>query len=151
MRAGIIAAPQGDRTTRIIVSHGSPMIRLEDMRGERRVPLRLHTALVYHQHADVKSRPTFHGVSHDVSMSGLSLIVDYNIYTEDEVTVLIALPPREVDGDKKIVEATARMIYTVYTSRYMAWRVALAFLEFKRDGEMRLREAVEAAEQLMPA
>lgn len=126
------------------------MIRLEDMRGERRVPLHLHTALVYHQHPDVKSRPTFHGISHDLSMSGLSLIVDYNIHTEDDVTVLIALPPREVDGDKKIVEATARMIYTVYTGQYQAWRVSLAFLEFKRDGEARLREAVESVEQLMP-
>lgn len=125
------------------------MRRLEDLRGERRAPLHLRTALVYHQHPDAASRPTFHGISHDVSMSGLSLIVDYNIFTEDEVTVLIALPPKEADGAKKIVEVTARMIYTVYTSQYMAFRVSLGFLEFHRDGQARLLEAVEAVEMLM--
>ena len=118
-----------------------------ELRDDRRMPMQLKTALVYHQHGDAASRPTFHGTSHDISMSGLTLIVEQNIFTEDEVTVLIALPPAHVGIEKKVIEATARMVYTVYTSEYQAFRVGLTFREFKRDGEQRLKVAIGAMDQ----
>jgi c-di-GMP-binding flagellar brake protein YcgR len=115
--------------------------RIDDRRGERRFPLRLKLALVYHQHADSATRPTFHGVTHDVSLSGLSMVLDHNVFTQDEVTLLLAIPPEHHGGPRKIVEVTARMVYTVFSSEHDAFRIGLRFKAFKRNGKEQLKAA----------
>lgn len=105
--------------------------------------MRLKVALVYHQHADAATRPTFHGMTSDVSLSGLSVVLDHNIFNEGEVTVLLAIPPAHTGGQQKIVEATAKMIHTVHSSEHNAFRIGMMFKQFKGKGKELLKGAIE--------
>jgi len=99
-------------------------LRHVDRRDERRVPLRLNVAVVYHQHADAATRPTYHGVTKDISMLGISLVVNFNIFNDGEVTLLLAIPPAHMGGTQ-----------TVYSAEHEAFRIGLSFKAFKRNGK----------------
>jgi c-di-GMP-binding flagellar brake protein YcgR len=107
---------------------------IADTRGEARVPLKFKVAIVYHQHEDKATRPTFHGRTHDISTQGLSIVVDYNVFNEADVTLLLAIPPAHIGMPQKIIEATAKMVYTVFSSDHDAFRIGLTFGQFKRNG-----------------
>lgn len=113
-----------------------------ERREERRLPLRLKVAVVYHQHEDAATRPTFHGVTNDISLHGVSVVVERNFFNEEEVTVLLAVPPEHPGGTQKIIEATARMVYTVFSSEHDAFRVGMTFRAFKRNGKELLKGAM---------
>lgn len=119
----------------------SPEVR--ERRAQGRVPLQLKVAVVYHQHLDDATRPTFHGVTNNVSPTGLSVVVDHNIFSEDEVTVLLAVPPQFAGARIKVIEATARMVYTVYSNEHYAFRIGMRFCQFKDDGLDILRGAIK--------
>lgn len=110
-----------------------------ESRATQRFPLQLKVAVVYHQHEDVATRPTYHGRTCDVSLHGLSVVVEHNIFTPRDITVLLALPPVKVGAAQEIVEATATMAYTVLSSQHDAFRIGLVLKSFKRDGAKRLQ------------
>lgn len=113
-----------------------------EKRTERRISLKLKVAIIYHLHPDEATRPTFHGLTHDISASGLSVVVDQNIVNHDEVTVLIALPPEHTGGLPRIIETTAKIVYTVYSSKHDAFRVGLNIKRFKEDGRQLIRDVI---------
>lgn len=116
---------------------------MEDQRQHRRFPMRWQVAIIFDE---IEKRPTYHGVTHEISLSGMSLLTDHNIFTEDAVTVLLAVPPLYAGLHKKIIEIYAHMIYTVHSSDHGRFRIGLKFDRFKGDGrewlEMNLRERV---------
>lgn len=114
----------------------------QERRDDRRYPLKFKVAMVYHQHEDTATRPTYHGVTNDISMTGLSIVLDHNIFNEGEVTVLLAIPPEHPGGAQKIIEATAKMVYTVHSSDHDAFRIGLWFCDFKRNGKELLANAL---------
>jgi c-di-GMP-binding flagellar brake protein YcgR len=114
-----------------------------DMRRAPRAPLQYKVAIVYHQHEDKATRPTFHGRTYDISVQGLTVIVDRNIFNEGDVTVLLAIPPAHSGTPQKIVEATAKMVYTVFSSEHDAFRIGLNFKEFNGNGKELLKVVVD--------
>lgn len=119
---------------------------LEQEAGEKRrnarYPLHLRVAVVYHQHEDEATRPRYHGRTSDISLHGLSVLVEHNIFHEGEVTVLLALPPAHQGIPQKIIEATAKMTYTVLSADYDAFRIGMLFKGFKRNGRQLLETAI---------
>ena len=75
-------------------------------------------------------------------MHGLSVLVEHNIFHEGEVTVLLALPPVHPGIPQKIIEATAKMMYTVLSAEHDAFRIGLVFRHFKRNGRQLLDTAI---------
>lgn len=114
----------------------------QENRKEVRVPLKLKVAIIYHQHRDVATRPSFHGFTSNISLMGLSVVVDHNIFNEGDVTVLLAIPPEHTGGQQRIVEATAKMIYTVHSSEHDAFRIGMSFKEFKGHGKDVLKKVI---------
>jgi c-di-GMP-binding flagellar brake protein YcgR len=88
-------------------------------------------AIVNDGHED---RPIFYGRSHDVSLGGLSMLSDDNLFFDNSVIVLLALPPRNTGEREKIIEIRAHVIYTVLAASLQMFRVGVQFQEFKRDG-----------------
>jgi hypothetical protein len=115
---------------------------IEDRREYPRLLLPLRLALVYHQRDAGGARPTFHGTSHDICMSGLSMIVGQSIFQDGEITVLLALPPAHAGARQKIIAASAEMSYAVHSSRLQAYKVGITFREFRGDGRELLRAAL---------
>lgn len=113
-----------------------------EKRQSTRYPLHLRVAVVYHQHEDLATRPSYHGRTSDISLDGLSVLVEQNVFHEGEVTVLLALPPVHPGIPQKIIEATAKMVYTVLSSEHDAFRIGLVFRHFKRNGRQLLTSAI---------
>ena len=79
----------------------------------------------------------FHGKTQDISVSGLSLVVDYNVFQEGEVTVVMALPPARDGTPIKVVTSTAEMSY--------AFKIGFTFHRFRGDGKALLEAALRQA------
>lgn len=106
-----------------------------DRRERPRVCLQLRLAMVYHQHMGCPTPPTYHGRTHDICMSGLSMVIDRSIFHEDEVTLLLALPPVPAGEPQKIITSTAKMTYAIHSSKLKAFKIGMTFLEFKGNGK----------------
>lgn len=118
-------------------------IAQDDRREGRRVPLKMDVSVVYPQHKGVITHPTYYGVTSDISIQGASIVVDHNISTNEDVTILIGLVPEHSGGPRKIIEVVARMVYTVYSPQHYAFRVGVKFKEFKRNGQALLAANIE--------
>jgi hypothetical protein len=80
----------------------------------------------------------FHGKTCDIGMSGLSIVVDYNVFQEGEVAVVLALPPAYAGAPRKVVTVTAEMSYAIYSSKLDAFKIGLAFRKFRGNGKLLL-------------
>ena len=78
-------------------------------------------------------------------MGGLSIVVDYNIFQEGEVAVVLALPPAHAGAPRKVVTATAEMTYAIFSSKLDAYKIGLAFRMFRGDGKRLLEAALQQA------
>lgn len=116
-----------------------------DRRECPRSCVRLRLVVLYPQIEGRPAKPMFHGKTNDISMSGLSLIVDYNVFQEGEVTVVLALPPAHPGVPRKVVTATAEMTYAIHSSKLDAFKIGLAFRAFRGDGRALLEAALQHA------
>ncbi len=118
-----------------------------DRRDLPRARLQLRLAVVYPQQEGCPYRPVHHGNTHDICMSGLSMVVEDNVYHEGEVTVLLALPPVHGWAAQKVITATAAMTYAIHSSKLNAYKIGMSFIEFKADGKELLQVALQQRAQ----
>lgn len=113
--------------------------KTKDDRRSIRHPLKWKVAVVFDK---TDNRPTFHGVTHDISVDGASILTDLNIYAKQTLTMLLAIPPLHTGQRKTIVEIRARMMYTVLSSEFDCFRIGFHFESFKGDGRNTLEKAM---------
>ncbi len=114
-----------------------------DRRASPRAGLQFRLAIVYPQRAGDSYRPIYHGTTHDLCMSGLSMVVEDNAFHEGIVTVLLALPPVHGWASQKVITATAEMTYAIHSSKLNAYKMGMTFVEFKADGKELLQAALQ--------
>jgi hypothetical protein len=98
--------------------------------------------MIYPEHAGRPVRPMFQGKTSDISTSGLSLVVDYDIFQEGEVVIVLALPPAYPGAPQKVVTSTAEMTYAIFSPRIDAFRFGLVFRKFRGTGQALLEMAL---------
>ena len=118
-----------------------------DRRAAPRVRLQLRLAVVYPQHENHPYRPIYHATSHDIGMSGLSMVVEDNAFHEGEVTVILALPPVHSWAAQKVITLSAKMTYAIHSSKLNAYKIGMTFLDFKADGKELLQAAMRQQQQ----
>jgi len=133
--------PQGTETN----SMTSSQLKYADRRASPRFNVHFRLAMVYPQYEGRPARPMFHGKTHDISMSGLSMIVDYNVYQEGDVAIVLALPLEYPGATRKVVMSTAAMTYAIHSSKLDAFKIGLVFREFRGDGKELLAAALQRA------
>lgn len=114
-----------------------------DRRASPRARLQWRLAIVYPQRKGRSYRPIYHGTTHDLCMSGLSMVVEDNAFHEGIVTVLLALPPVHAWAAQKVITATAEMTYAIHSSKLNAYKMGMTFVEFKADGKELLQAALQ--------
>jgi len=92
---------------------------------------------------DKENKPTYHGRTHDLSLTGTGMLTGNNLYSESPVIILLAPPPLHVGERQKIIEIKAHQQYVVYSGAARCWRLGFAFLEFKNDGFNVLRDRLK--------
>lgn len=113
-----------------------------DRRENPRGRVQLNLALIYPQYSDKSPRPMFQGRTSDVSLSGASIVVDYNIYQEGEVMVVLALPPAFAGAPRKVATSTAVMTHAIFSSKLDAFKIGLSFRKFRGNGKLLLAAAL---------
>ena len=111
---------------------------LNDVRSSDRYLVRWKMAVVFDGQ---EGRPTYHGRTHDLSLSGTGMLTDINLKkSTSPVIVLLAPPPLTRKERPKLIEIKARQRDVVYSGENRSFRLGFAFLEFKNDGLDYLKE-----------
>lgn len=108
---------------------------LYESRKIRRHPVHWRVAIIRKTHGKTD---IYHGRTHDISVSGASVHADQNIYLEDTVVMLLALPPQFPGLKEQLIEINCRMQYTVISDG--RFRIGIQFLDFKGEGRALLSE-----------
>ncbi len=111
-----------------------------DHRRDRRYPFHWRVAIVFDA---TENKETYHGVTKDISLGGCAVLTEHNIFSEHQVSVLISLPAENPTGRRKVVEAKARMVYTVLSAGHQQFRCGIQFTGFKDSGRSILAKAFE--------
>ena len=101
-------------------------------RKHYRHPIHWRIALI---HKVDDKNVTYHGRTHDLSVSGASILVDQNIFVMSEVLILLAIPPLHAGQRETLIEIQCSMAYTVLDSEQGRFRIGLRFLHFKGEGK----------------
>ena len=109
-------------------------------RQDKRYPFHWSVAIVFDGTED---RDTYHGVTHDLSSRGCSILMEHNVFSEHPVSVLLAIPIEQPGGRRRIVEVKAHMVYTVLSSGHQKFRCGIHFLNFKGKSKAVLKRALD--------
>lgn len=107
----------------------------QNRRMHRRYLVKWRMAIVYEGGAGKK---TFHGRVNEISLNGLSIHCDYNVFYEGKVILLLVLPPLNAGVKGKTLEISCRMNYTILSQQL--FRIGLEFLEFQGNDKKLLED-----------
>lgn len=106
-------------------------------RGAERYHVQWKIALVFD---GPEHKQTFHGRTHDLSLTGTGMLTDVNVYSDTPLVLLLAPPPLYAGQRQKIIEIHARQAYAVYSGASSCFRLGFSFTGFKEDGFQVLKE-----------
>ncbi|MES2073645.1 MAG: PilZ domain-containing protein [Pseudomonadota bacterium] len=109
-----------------------------NVRTLKRYLVKWRMAIVYE---GGNGKKTFHGRVNDISLGGLSIHCDHNVFYEGKVILLLALPPLNAGTREKILEISCRMNYTILSQQL--FRIGLEFMEFRKGDKKLLEERLE--------
>lgn len=109
-----------------------------ESRLHKRYLVKWRIAIVYEGGTGKK---TFHGRVNEISLGGLSIHCDHNVFHDGKVILLLALPPLNAGAREKILEITCRMNYTILSQKL--FRIGLEFVEFRQGDRKLLEERLE--------
>lgn len=111
-----------------------------DHRNAERYLVRWKIALIFDE---AEHKPTYHGRTHDLSLSGTGMVTDTNVFSESPVVILLAPPPLYESHRQKVIEIKARQVYCVYSNALSGFHLGFQFTYFKGDGLKVIRERLE--------
>ena len=77
----------------------------------------------------------YHGRTHDISLTGVSILIEHNVTFTSEVVVLLEIPPIHLGQKKTLVEVQCNTTYTLLDSVHSLFRLGMRFVHFKGDGK----------------
>ena len=104
-----------------------------------RYPVRWRVAII-NKHRN--KNDTYHGRTQNVSLSGVSILTDHNVFFTTEVVILLAIPPTYQGQKESIVEIQCSGVYTVLDSVSGQFRIGMRFDQFKGDGKRILSDVL---------
>lgn len=130
-----LATAEPPAATLPVKSVFNPKNVVPNRRLHRRYLVKWRMAIVYEGGSGKK---TFHGRVNEISLSGLSIHCDYNIFYEGKVILLLILPPLNAGTRPKTLEISCRMNYTILSQQL--FRIGLEFLEFQGNDKKLLED-----------
>ncbi len=82
-----------------------------------------------------KKSDIYHGRTHNLSLSGVNILIERNILFTSEVVILLAIPPMHHGQKETIIEIECITTYTLLDSEHSQFRLAMNFIQFKGDGK----------------
>ena len=98
---------------------------------------------------EAEDRPTYHGRTRDLTLTGTGMLIHHDVFTEFPVSVLLAIPPLQRDRRQQVIEIKARQAYSVYSGETYCFRLGLEFDQFKGDGLQILKDGLSGHRPLI--
>lgn len=102
-----------------------------DHRNDQRYLVHWKIALIFDEE---EHKPTYHGRTYDLSMSGTGMLTHSNVFTSSPVVILLAPPPLYQNHHPRVIEIQARQMYCVYSGEKSCFHLGFQFANFKGDG-----------------
>ncbi len=110
---------------------------MQEHRQHTRYHLRWDIALV----SGAATQPlTLRGRTNDLSLGGASVLIADNPQLSGQLSVLLVPPPLQAGQAPRLIEADARVVYSILSANACCFRVGLQFVRFKDDGRMLLEQ-----------
>ena len=106
-------------------------------RKHYRHPLRWRVAVV---NKSGGQHDIYHGRTHDISLSGASIMLERNVFFTAEVVILLAIPPMHQGQRETILEIQCNVMHTVMDSASGLFRLGMKFVHFKGEGKQVLHD-----------
>ena len=106
-------------------------------RKHYRHPLHWRVAIV---NKSGKQNDIYHGRTHDLSLSGASVLIESNVFFTSEIVLLLAVPPMQQGHKETILEIQCSVMHTVLDSEHSQFRLGMKFMQFKGDGKQILSD-----------
>ena len=106
-------------------------------RKHYRHPLRWRVAVV---NKSGGQHDIYHGRTHDLSLSGASILVERNLFFTSDIVVLLAVPPAHHGQRETILEIQCKIMHTVLDSDHGLFRMGMKFVQFKGEGKRILHD-----------
>lgn len=113
---------------------------MEEHRQHPRYHLRWDVALAFENGGRTQ---TAVGRTHDISLGGLSALVPCDVRSTGLLTVRLAPAPLHAGHESPMIDAQARLVYSILSPRDGCFRVGLAFESFTGDGRAQLRRRLD--------
>lgn len=108
-----------------------------NMRKHFRHPVRWRVAIVNKVGGN---KEIYHGRTFDISISGVSILLERNMFFSTNVIILLAIPPTHQGQRETIVEVECAIMHTVLDSEHQQFRMGLKFIHFKGNGKATLAD-----------
>jgi hypothetical protein len=109
----------------------------QELRIEPRFRLKWRIALAA---GEGDSKRLYHGMTHDLSLTGAAVHLDHNLSAENLIQALLLLPPLASNSEPVVLEMQARIIYSVLSSSESRFRTGLQFVQFKNNSQKLLAD-----------
>ena len=103
-----------------------------DKRNEFRHPFHWRVAIVDKSNS---KNEIYYGQTRDLSLSGVSILLDHNIFFTSDVIILLAIPPIHSGEKETILEIQCNTKYILLDSEYGQFRLGMSFTHFKGEGK----------------
>ena len=110
-----------------------------NQRRHYRHPVRWRVAVV---NKSGGNNEIYHGRTYDVSVSGISILLERNMFFTTNVVILLAIPPMHQGQRETIVEIECSITHTVLDSEHQQFRMGLRFIHFKGNGKAILTDVL---------
>ena len=122
-----------------ISTENGPEREGRDRRKHHRHPVHWRVAIV---NKNSVKNDIYHGRTHNVSISGVSILADHNIFFTTEVVILLAIPPIHQGLKETILEIQCSPTHTVLDSVCGQFRLGMQFTHFKEGGKRILSDVL---------
>ena len=86
-----------------------------------------------------------HGKTQDISISGASIISDYNLASKHPITVCLLLHPGDQINPPTVFEAKSKIVSTVLSRQQGGFRIGVEFVSVAGDGAKLLQKFLSAS------
>jgi hypothetical protein len=139
MRSASQARQAGLKKEDTCVNQSDPLYFWNDLnkRKHDRLPVHWRAAII---NKGIGKNDIYHGRTHDLSLSSVSIFIEHNIFFTSEVVLLLAIPPMHQGKKETIVETQCSTTYTLLDSAHGQFRVGMKIMQFKGDGKAILED-----------
>lgn len=110
---------------------------MQDQRKNPRYARHLRAVIITEENGNLVKT---HGKSQDISLSGASIISEYNLISPHPVTLCLLVHPGDAVTPPMVFEARSRIVSNVLSRQQGGFRTGVEFIQIAGDGDKVLKK-----------